>query len=536
MAIQNLVNLDALLPREDLAAPANGDGNIRGIKISELEPGPTYSLLRKPDFQRETANWSPDQVADLISTAVRGDIIPAIILWDSGRYTYVIDGAHRLSALIAWVRDDYGAGPVSMDVYKGVIPDHQRLMHERTRTLVNDAVGSYHDLKAAGANPEGAAIELVHRASRLSFREIDAQWIRNATVVQARDAFFRINQGGSKIEDTELKILRAGSSPLAIASRAIARGGSGHAYWSQLEDEDARAEVPKLGKEINRLLFTPEIARNARTLDVPMAGLGYGANVLPFVFDVVSTANRLSDRKGTSDSLAIEDKRGDQTVQILRRTLKCIELLCSNKAWSLGLHPALYFYTSGGGFHPTALTNTMEWFMDLEDSNRIRDFVRVRGSFEKLLIAHPVIAKPAANRLGAGRRSRPRSKELFTRILRLLLDGKSIVDVWQEVSTEERFAYLATADLEDRQGTLAGIPGGKFSGVAKSAAFLAQALPHAQKCELCEGLMHMNGMANDHIIPRSEGGTSASANGRWVHPRCNSERDKNDREAGRVIA
>ena len=59
---RNVVNLDALLLRDDLAAPTVGSGDIPGLKITDLEPGLIYSWLRKPDFQRETANWSPEQV------------------------------------------------------------------------------------------------------------------------------------------------------------------------------------------------------------------------------------------------------------------------------------------------------------------------------------------------------------------------------------------------------------------------------------------------------------------------------------------
>src|SRR4051812_44376584 len=97
---KNVVNLDALIPRADLfeqSVPGKLDQNLR---IADLEPGTTYGLLRKPDFQRETANWSPQQVVGLIQTFCESDIIPSIILWENGTSLFVVDGAHRLSALI----------------------------------------------------------------------------------------------------------------------------------------------------------------------------------------------------------------------------------------------------------------------------------------------------------------------------------------------------------------------------------------------------------------------------------------------------
>src|SRR5947209_5295770 len=106
----HLVNLDALIPREDFEVEgavtlATGQLGLT-MKVSELEPASVpYHILRKPDFQRETASWTPDKVAEFIQSYVEGDLIPSIILWRSPRSgnIFVIDGAHRLSALIAWV-------------------------------------------------------------------------------------------------------------------------------------------------------------------------------------------------------------------------------------------------------------------------------------------------------------------------------------------------------------------------------------------------------------------------------------------------
>lgn len=57
----NIVNLDALIQREDLAAPEEAAEDIQAMPITGLEPkGLLYPTLRKPDFQRETSNWSPE--------------------------------------------------------------------------------------------------------------------------------------------------------------------------------------------------------------------------------------------------------------------------------------------------------------------------------------------------------------------------------------------------------------------------------------------------------------------------------------------
>lgn len=197
----NVVNLDALIRREDLAAPGEDAGDIDSLPIMGLEPrGALYPSLRKPDFQRETASWSPEQVADLIATFAKRELIPSVILWRAGSNVFIIDGAHRLSALIAWVHNDYGDGEVSRKFFSNAIPESQSVAAAKTRQLVEQEVGSYEDHKKAIDNPNAVRADIAARALKLGWQNIDAQWIRNADLDKAEKAFFRVNKGGTKID------------------------------------------------------------------------------------------------------------------------------------------------------------------------------------------------------------------------------------------------------------------------------------------------------------------------------------------------
>ena len=68
----------------------------------------------------------------------------------------MIDGAHRLSALIAWVHDDYGDGEVSRRFFQNDLPDEQMRAARKTRELVNSQVGSYQDHKIAIDYPQNS--------------------------------------------------------------------------------------------------------------------------------------------------------------------------------------------------------------------------------------------------------------------------------------------------------------------------------------------------------------------------------------------
>lgn len=119
-------NLDALISRSDFAARDGSEitaqtlDSFEKIALRDLVGSSNflYKLLRKPDFQRETTQWSPQQIATLVESFLNGELIPAVILWKSSTNVFVIDGGHRLSALLAWAHDDYGDGPISFNFFK----------------------------------------------------------------------------------------------------------------------------------------------------------------------------------------------------------------------------------------------------------------------------------------------------------------------------------------------------------------------------------------------------------------------------------
>ena len=64
MASKNLVNLDAMILREDFALQGKYTSptfdSINSISIQNFQPGNFIApILRKPDFQRETNHWTP---------------------------------------------------------------------------------------------------------------------------------------------------------------------------------------------------------------------------------------------------------------------------------------------------------------------------------------------------------------------------------------------------------------------------------------------------------------------------------------------
>ncbi|MER8984227.1 DUF262 domain-containing protein [Mesorhizobium sp. M0843] len=516
---RNVVNLDALIPRADLFgdhAPAIADD--RTIRIADLEPCSTYDQLRKPDFQRETANWTPAQVASLVHTFANLDIIPSLVLWQNGPHIFVIDGAHRLSALIAWVRDDYGGGTISRDRFGGAIPGQQMAMHQEVQRLVKDGPGTWANFKA--------------RFPQFNMKGLDVQWIRDKTPQQAADAFIRINQGGTAIDRLEVRILRAPKAALSVATRAITRGGSGNEYWKHFRSDEAKADVHALGKEIHDLLFQPPLKTPIKTMDLPLAGAEYGMGVVRLCFDLVTLANGLKVAGSSSGSVTREafpaDETGSDTRLYLKRVRREIWRVLSNEPSSFGLHPGLYFYSSAGAFQPVALLNMIAWLRELEKRNALAKFRKARGRFEALVMAHPVIMKPPLHLLGTGGRSRPKMLKLFDDVLEAVAASDDLDAVWRSLG--EDYKRLIGDEIEEADTVEAGAPGGTFKTETKSAVSLLE-LSSVPKCPLCGGLLHPNGKVMDHRDKKEHGGWSGVKDGRWVHPVCNSEREMDERDA-----
>lgn len=522
-ATTNIVNLDALIKRADLAAPGEAAEDIPALSITGLtKKGFLYPALRKPDFQRETANWSPEQVADLIITFARRELIPAVILWRAGQNVFVIDGAHRLSALIAWVHDDYGDRVVSREFFQNMIPEEQEKAGQRTRQIVEDAVGSWEDHAIAVEYPKRAhRTDVAERAARIAWMEIPAQWIRNADHDKAEGAFIRINQGGTKIDPTEQRIIKARGSATALSARAIIRGGTGHNYWGKF-DKPVQERIEDLGREIHKLLFFPRLDLPIRTLDVPVAGQGYGPHVLPFIFDLVNLVNEVaipdSSRKKIKDETLAIDSDGSETVHYLTNVRATLYRICSIHASSLGLHPALYFYTLSGVFQPAALLSIVALFKDF-DTPEFLEFTKIRAAFEELLMDHRGITE-AIRQLGSGSRSRPRVLSLYRMMIEEFKAGNDAKAVVAKLSAMPDFAFLFA---EEPTGLFDDLPKGKrFSRDTKGAAYLRDALPTAPRCATCQGLLHKNGMQAGHKKHRREGGTGHVSNAMMQHPFCNS--------------
>ena len=509
------VNLDAMIPRADFAV----EGEDRTLDlfsnfpISNLDQGsPIRTLLRKPDFQRETNHWDPNQIATFICSFVDNELIPSLILWKSSTYIFVIDGGHRLSALRAWMEDDYGDGPISQKFYGGEISDEQKKAAKKTRKLIEQKVGRFATLKGiVNSELTGDTVQS-KRAGKLFTRALSLQWVQGTASV-AETSFFKINSQGTPLDETEEMLLINRKKPISISARAILRAGTGNKYWSAFEQKK-QASIEECAKQLYNLLFEPEVDQPLKTLDIPLAGSVSPVDALALLIELLLIADSPADGVRTIAQYD-DDTSGDATTAALKSALNVVSRVTSNKPGSLGLHPAVYFYNEKGKHSRFLFLGTMLLFntkLRNNDSAFFAKFTECRSQVEKFLIGNKSLIGILLQNMS--KRSRVgKMRELLEYLVKTYSSGAV-------VKIEDAILHLGAKgrvlDVTTTQGQVV------FTDESKSAIFVRQSIETAMKCPICRGLLDPSkSVSYDHIKRVRDGGTGEVENGQLVHPYCN---------------
>jgi len=136
-----------------------------------------------------------------------------------------------LSALKAWIADDYGDGLFSIRFYNGSISKDQKQIAKTTRNLVEREVGRFSDLSKMVAETAAGSEERQARANRMYRRVLTLQWVFG-TKDKAESSFYKINSQGTILDEVETSLIKNRRKPIAIAARSIIRAGAGPGPFS----------------------------------------------------------------------------------------------------------------------------------------------------------------------------------------------------------------------------------------------------------------------------------------------------------------
>lgn len=516
-ARSNLVNLDALIKRADLALKDVNKSSYEtfaSIPARELKSGNGIAaLLKKPDFQRETNHWSPEQVVSLLECYINGDLIPSVILWRSATSLFVIDGGHRLSALRAWVEDDYGDGHISHQLFGHDIPREQRKAAERTRKLVKDRVGSWDYYQKLLVDNSSLTDEQERRIAVLTSRGISVQWVVG-DVDKAETSFFNINMKGTPLDPIEEMLLKNRKKSVPITTRAIIRAGRGHRYWSDF-DEEITQKLEENSAKLHRMLFEPEVEKPIKTLDLPLGGSRGVRTAIQVLKDflIITDCTQNGVLKRIEDYP--DDVYGQDSLRLLTKATYLINRVTGNGDGSLGLHPAIYFY-GPTGIHSTPMflgtAQLVAKHLSNNNSQFFRDITSVREKLEKTMIEYKDLIAIIIQKAGSNYRV-SKYADFLNCLIAALKNG---VDI-----NEGKLVELAELEgriiLGDFKRTSV-----KINDEQKSKVFIDAALQYAIKCPICNGYLDTEkSVSYDHIIRVREGGNGSAENVKLTHPYCN---------------
>lgn len=504
--------LDALIGRDDFEVQdkshTSQGPHKTTLSYADFEiPGFFFSSLRKPDFQRETNEWDAEKVKDLIASFLDGDLVPAIILWKyADSYTFVIDGAHRLSALAAWVNDDYGDGKISRKFFDNAVPEAQLESAKKARAVIEQEIGSFKEFKDYIFEPENAPEKFKRRLKNFGTRALQLQWV-DGDSKKAESSFFKINQKSTPISDTEIAILESRRTPSGLCSRAILRGGQGYRYWDKFNPE-VSSQIQEQAQIINELIFKPELSTPIKTLDLPLGGKNHASNSLSMVFELVKLLG-VEDEK--------EDDTGESTLKHLQKIRKLLQVVNSNHVSSLGLHPIVYIYSASGNFRVSCFHSIISFVDKLLQEKRLPDFTKYRQSFESVILESDILIQQIVRKARQANKAIKPLVEFFTSVLDTLSSGVNEDDVLDKICLSKDFSYLNKDEINELSK-----PSNNFSKATKSATFIQEALSNAPKCKICGGLLHMKSISIDHKLRKAEGGSGDLLNAQLTHPYCNS--------------
>ncbi len=518
MASKNLVNLDAMILREDFALQSKStsptfDG-ITAISVQNFLPGNFIApILRKPDFQRETNHWTPEQVVSLLECFISGDLIPSVILWRSPTYLFVIDGGHRLSVLRAWIEDDYGDGTTSKKFFgDDVIPKEQKLAAKKTRELISGGIGSWQQFQSLANSPQPSENDL-RKINTVNTRGLPIQWVQG-DADKAEASFFKINTKGTPLDDIEELLLKNRKKPIAIASRGVIRYGMGHKYWAPFTDEIGN-QIVRLAKELHTTLFDPELNSPTKTLDLPLGGSKGVRAALQVLIEFILTANKNHLGKPSGIDEYDDDESGEKTVEVLTKAVELAKRISGNDQGSLGLHPAIYFYgPTGRHVIPLFMGTSALIGQKLANNDKafFNKFTSVRSKLESLLIADkPLIATILQKTISPKRVAQ--YAKLLDKVISHLVEKGDITDN-DLVEYTELVGKIFVGSEKTNSAN--------FSDDTKSATFISTAPKSAIKCSVCNGYLDpQKSISYDHIKPKREGGLGSIDNCQLAHPYCN---------------
>jgi hypothetical protein len=563
MANEHRVYLDHLIPRESLRLQRPEaqvtDPKMMHLSLQDLRDPVRSKFLRKPDFQRETWAWTPEDCVSLLESLTNRQVIPSIIMWasaDNG-YEYILDGGHRVSVILAWMRDDWGDN-LPKDQYRD--DEHESMVKDaarEVRRLVNQRVGSIKDYEAAeteidrivnaGESPKTALPEQIFRRGIFfqrvlkGYETLHVLWVQG-DYEKAEQSFLKINKSGRQLSDWEIKLIDNRNSSFARVMMSVASISSAKHYWPLddkvvANDTAARKKVEEILAGINFIndtVFKPSPQDNIKQMRQPLL-VATGTHQRPYYLAEMLTVIQGGRGQPAETDRLLAEGRNDPPHQIIESgyklvndTVEALNHLVgpSTNPTSLSIVPLAYFYTKGGRYVRSMLYGFLFWLLQGGNPETIRNRKRVfsghRAAFESILLQHKdEIISGLTRRTGSGPDITAQTAAYFDGLVRLLvvhndaIGERSFSDAYEKLVKETINRLPREPQPEEPRGRI-------FTDRQQSIVILKEMWREPIRCGICGGILDIaSALQFDHVQEASKGGLTVSDNARLAHPFCN---------------
>lgn len=191
----------------------------------------------------------------------------------------------------------------------------------------------------------------------------------------------------------------------------------------------------------------------------------------------------------------------------------------SNHPSSLGLHPAIYIYSSVGNFRVSSFNSIIAFTQYLTDKKKLNVFTKHRENFEKIIYSSEHIIQQIVRKARQANKAIQPLVDFYIHVLDSLEKNLSIQEILEKLPENPDFSYIIQDTVFDSNPDFE--IGKSFSKNVKSEVFLRDALLGAPKCKICHGLLHQKSISIDHIKRKEDGGNGSIDNAQLTHPYCN---------------
>jgi HNH endonuclease len=183
---------------------------------------------------------------------------------------------------------------------------------------------------------------------------------------------------------------------------------------------------------------------------------------------------------------------------------------------SLGLHPAVYFYSSNGRHQPTAVLAMAQFVTDLLDQNKLLDFCAARSRVEDFLISHKMYINQLTSKYGSMTKGYRHIRDYFWFVFECAHSKKTERQIEAALTEHDRFQILV------KEKPILTKKAKPFSADAKQLKLISDTLKNSLTCTYCGAKIDGKSMHLDHAKEKMRGGLATTDNAEWAHPYCDS--------------